>query len=453
MQNKNNYQVRKCITIQEVTFHQIILLSEYQVISRCNQRTINTKMVSIKLLMQPNFLNTFFKFIVILLLVSIGLNMHSLPKYSTSQHTHFQKDLSVLLRCLKFHATSGAGEVLDSETCRRIAKFTEYRDANDINMSPNNVKKPKGCYDNLEISSSRQNPVPNATNWYVDSDGYLDAFSYCGHTPKLVSHQSVYIADDRLPIPNVVHYIWFYNIPDPPDFELKFTQYMSIYSVNKFIKPRYILWHGNIVPKGYWWERTVKEVPNIYFVKWKIPHSIYGIPLGKIYHSSDVLRLWILIVHGGMYIDEDCLVLKSFDPLRKHDVVLGRELRYTLANGVILAKPWAFFLRLWMNGYLKFNMVNWSKYSMLLPNKLSIVFPDDVHIENRNLIYPTWPHIEKLYWNNFDWKPNYSIHLYGHHKWRFNKDMPNNTQEMDVSKITIGAIMRYIYYGNERPRV
>ena len=89
---------------------------------------------------------------------------------------------------------------------------------------------------------------------------------------------------------------------------------------------------------------------------------------------------------------------------------------------------------------------------MMLPNKLSQAFPDEVHVEERNLIYPTWPHIEKLYWKNLNWKPNYSVHIYGHHKWWFNQYMPNNTQDVDVSNITIGEIMRYILYDDESKR-
>jgi len=50
---------------------------------------------------------------------------------------------------------------------------------------------------------------------------------------------------------------------------------------------------------------------------------------------------------------------------------------------------------------------------MMEPNKLSTLFSSSLHIEERNLVYPTWPHVTKLYEGSFDWSPNYCVHILG----------------------------------------
>ena len=124
---------------------------------------------------------------------------------------------------------------------------------------------------------------------------YLALLEFCGHKPLLLT-KSMSREDDNLQVSNNVHYIWSYNKQDPPYFEMKFTQYI----VNKSIKLR----------------------------------KVHEGPLVKLYHASDIIHLWLSIIYGGIYIDENILVLKSFDHLRE------------LANGVIVAKLWSSFLRL-----------------------------------------------------------------------------------------------------------
>ena len=209
------------------------------------------------------------------------------------------------------------------------------------------------------------------------------------------------------------------------------------------------MWHGNAVPKGYWWDKAASEIPNIYFVSWEPPQEIYNKKLTKIFFASDVLRLQIIALHGGIYIDTDILALQSFDAIRQHDLVLGNELQNALTNRVIIAKPWSIFLRMMLDFYHSFDHKIWAKTSMNDPNKLNLLYPQFVHKES-NLISPAWPDVKKLYEGTFDWSKNYCVHVLGEE--RFGHLLPNNTKQLDGANYTLGAIMRQIYYGDPKLR-
>lgn len=54
---------------------------------------------------------------------------------------------------------------------------------------------------------------------------------------------------------------------------------------------------------------------------------------------SDYIRFWALYNYGGVYLDTDTEVLKSFDSLLKHDVFFGKTKDGMTAAGVIGAVP------------------------------------------------------------------------------------------------------------------
>lgn len=92
-------------------------------------------------------------------------------------------------------------------------------------------------------------------------------------------------------VPNRVHYVYF-----GCKKHFTYLNYLSFYSVHKFIKPELIILHGNCIPKGDWWRRTIKEVANIYSAYLTRPRLIQGSKPMWIEHAADVARLQIL--HG-----------------------------------------------------------------------------------------------------------------------------------------------------------
>lgn len=93
----------------------------------------------------------------------------------------------------------------------------------------------------------------------------------------------------RKVVPNVVHYVLIGVARN-----LSFYEYLSFLSVEKFQKPDQIFVHGDIIPDGPWWNRTIQEVPNIYHV-WTVPPSeVFSQKLVRVEHRTDVMRYTII---------------------------------------------------------------------------------------------------------------------------------------------------------------
>lgn len=86
-------------------------------------------------------------------------------------------------------------------------------------------------------------------------------------------------------IPNIVHYVFL------GQWEFSFLNYLSVKSVHLHIKPLYIVIHGDNLPYGEWWLKTLREISNIYFAHRNRPVRIQGIRVPWIEHSSDILRI------------------------------------------------------------------------------------------------------------------------------------------------------------------
>jgi len=127
----------------------------------------------------------------------------------------------------------------------------------------------------------------------TSSEDILQQMLSCGVQPKLLS-KFVSRKDSSLwttyKVPNVVHYIRFGT-----RMVYDMQQYLGYLSVHKFIQPQYIFIHGDALPRGDWWERTLREVANIFHVPRKKPTTIFDQDIGYIEHTADFARLLILI--------------------------------------------------------------------------------------------------------------------------------------------------------------
>jgi hypothetical protein len=72
---------------------------------------------------------------------------------------------------------------------------------------------------------------------------------------------------------------------------MTFLQYVSMLGVERHIRPSHVLLHGDVIPHGQWWQRTVSDVTNIYYVNTSMaPTHIYGHRLHRVEHRTDLLR-------------------------------------------------------------------------------------------------------------------------------------------------------------------
>jgi len=80
----------------------------------------------------------------------------------------------------------------------------------------------------------------------------------------------------------------------------------------------------------YWWTENMDFMPP-FGKKMYIPNALQNAPYfksayeqKKYAYASDYIRAWVLYNYGGIYMDTDVEVLKSFDPLLD-GIILGNE--------------------------------------------------------------------------------------------------------------------------------
>jgi len=192
-------------------------------------------------------------------------------------------------------------------------------------------------------------------------------------------------------IPKNLHYIWFTSegLGKKP---WSLIHYVCVRSAIENIKPDEAYIYYDLEPKGVWWEKTLEILTPI---KIKAPTEIFGTKLLNLAHKADITRLEILIEKGGIYLDADVFVHKSFDDLLQNSVVMGAQANengigiYGLANSIILSERNSSFLKKWYSEYINFNNKGWSEHSVALPYQLAQKFSAEVKILSTNSFF--WP--------------------------------------------------------------
>lgn len=116
-------------------------------------------------------------------------------------------------------------------------------------------------------------------------------------------------------IPKVVHYCWFGGKQKPDDVE------------------RYIANWKAVLP-----DYEIREWNESNFDVSAWPYAQQALGAGKFAFVSDVARLYALYTHGGIYLDTDVEVRRSFDELLDGGTVLGFEEGNYVATSTILAE-------------------------------------------------------------------------------------------------------------------
>lgn len=103
-------------------------------------------------------------------------------------------------------------------------------------------------------------------------------------------------------IPKIIHYCWLSNDPVPQDL----LDYMKTWK-EKLIDYEFILWNFDRFDKS-----SSKWVAEAFDNK-------------KYAFAADYIRLYALYNYGGIYMDMDIEVIKSFDPLLNSQLMLAYE--------------------------------------------------------------------------------------------------------------------------------
>ncbi len=198
-------------------------------------------------------------------------------------------------------------------------------------------------------------------------------------------------------IPNVFHFCYGF-LPEP---RFGFLEYLAIKSAHELNRPERIYFHYQHECSGPWWE---KAAAMLTLNRVEPPREIFGRRLVHFAHRSDVLRLSLLLEHGGIYMDIDTLCLRPFTPLLDQPCVMAWQGSRGLCNAVILAEPDNAFLRAWLDAYRTFRSLGkdqfWDEHSVVVPGRLArqrSLRPHVTLLSHRAFFFPLCDEMDKLF--------------------------------------------------------
>ncbi len=129
-------------------------------------------------------------------------------------------------------------------------------------------------------------------------------------------------------IPKIIHYCWFGNKKKPQDVQNyidDWTKKMPDYQIME-------------------WNEDQFDVDSFIFTKQAYAEKKYAF-------VSDYVRLHALLTHGGVYLDTDVEVIKSFDAFLEHKVFFGLEGAKHVGTAVIGSESNNPFIQAFINQY------------------------------------------------------------------------------------------------------
>lgn len=129
-------------------------------------------------------------------------------------------------------------------------------------------------------------------------------------------------------IPKIIHYCWFGRKPKPQEV-LEFIDSW------KAICPDY----------------TIKEWNEDNFDINMMPYTREAYKAKKYAFVSDVCRLYALLSEGGIYLDTDVRLLKSFDSFLDQKSFIGKEAPFKVGTAVIGAEKGCSWIQMFYDSY------------------------------------------------------------------------------------------------------
>jgi hypothetical protein len=241
-------------------------------------------------------------------------------------------------------------------------------------------------------------------------------------------------------IPRILHYCFGLS-RDFGGRPWSLLHYVCVRRAIECLKPVRVNLYCQYEPSGDWWSLT-RELVDVVHIE--APRTIYGNPVLHYAQRADIVRLEKLIEHGGIYLDADVFVHRSFDDLLQHSVVLGMEgksFEQGLCNAVILAQPNAPFLRRWHAEYRSFRSKGtdqfWVEHSVLRPARLAQQFPEELFVlPQEAFFWPSWDRegLQLIFDAAAPQLPRPGA--YATHLWE------NNSWEQYLKDLTPGAVRR-----------
>ncbi len=202
-------------------------------------------------------------------------------------------------------------------------------------------------------------------------------------------------------VPKILHYV-FGMMPDFGGKPWGLVHYACLASAVAKIKPDQVLFHYEHEPSGPWWELTK---PLVTLCQRRAPTEIFGNPLVHVAQRAGCLRLQVLKEHGGIYLDADVMVHRSFDDLLHYPAVMaveGRDEIQGMADAIIVAEKGSAFIDRWFDTYRTFRARGfdkyWAEHGVRMPARLACQNPEDIRVLPYSAFFwPLWTP-EHLHW-------------------------------------------------------
>ncbi|XP_014673096.1 PREDICTED: uncharacterized protein LOC106813474 [Priapulus caudatus] len=247
--------------------------------------------------------------------------------------------------------------------------------------------------------------------------------------------------DDAL-VPNLVHLVRFGNPV------ITFVELICIKAALLYIKPKKLYIHCDNAPKGRYWDE-ISNHSDIEVVYLERPRQVFGIAIDVVQHASDVARLQILMQLGGIYLDNDVFVCRSFDEFRHYTFTVGWPTKDALiGNQILISTKDAPFLLEYYDSYHKFDDSQWYYNAGQVPTDdilrknpdIAHTVPDEVFGVSVGLIYT-------IFLQKTDWHKWHALHLLYRHRPYLTKDDPIKEHDpINIKKLdtTFGAMARSV---------
>lgn len=155
----------------------------------------------------------------------------------------------------------------------------------------------------------------------------------------------------------------------------------------------------------------------------KAPREIFGREIPHVAHRTDLLRIQILEEEGGIYLDLDFIIRRSFDDLLGCRAVMARELvdgrLVGVCNAFIMSEPGHPLLTAWKEKFRAFRSKGrdefWNESAVVWPGQLCDSQKFDVHVLPPEAFFlPDWSPVglDAMFLDTEEF-PN----AYGHHLW------------------------------------
>jgi len=243
--------------------------------------------------------------------------------------------------------------------------------------------------------------------------------------------------------PKLLHVVWIGK-------EMAHYHYISVHS--------FIAQQNNFHPVlhtfgdvgGEWYNKIFKQHTRAQECRWAPFNTIFGRKCDVLAHKSDVLRLFALLWLGGVYQDLDVITLRPYHDLFTHEVAMGREAEQAVCNAVIIARPNAMFIRLWLSKYVTFEDDVWSYHSVRLPYILydtKFKNTTSYRLLNQSVFYHVpWQNFSALFKANSTAENTGTCDSYAVHLWAGGKKVVAalNFSEIVNQNTVFGQVARYV---------